>query len=408
LPRYFLKNILSMPRKQKQAMRILLISPQPFYEDRGTPIAVRDTLVALTKLGFNVDVTTFPVGGDLEISGVRIVRTGNLFYVHSVPVGLSIRKILLDICLLITVLRLIRKNDYVCIHGVEEGAAIALFCKALFNIPVIYDMQSSMPEQLLQFKIFRSAPGRWLSSMFERRLVRGVNLIIASWGLAPRVRLIQSGKKVWECSFEGCTPRPKDMSLAMKLGIDGRPTIVYTGNFASYQGLNLILDAAILVREKLPEVVFVLVGGTESEISHLSELIKHLNLLNTVKLFQRQSRERIPDYLALADVLILARPSGENAPLKLFDYLKSGKPLVVTDIPAHRAVLSEKTAILVAPEAKSLANGILFALQNPDYVRTMVQATSCLSRTGTDKTLFDTIAEVYHEIIDIRLKQDKY
>lgn len=396
-----------MYRNQKQAMRILLISPQPFYEDRGTPIAVRDTLVALTKLGFNVDVATFPVGRDIEISGVRIMRTTNLFHFHSVPIGLSIRKIMLDICLLITVLRLIRKNEYVCIHAVEEGAAIALFCKAFISIPVIYDMQSSMPKQLRKFRIFRSAFGRWLSMMFERKLVRGSSLVIASRGLAPHVRLIQSGKKVWECTFEGRTPCPKDMSLAMGLGIEGRPTIVYTGNFASYQGLDLILDAAILVREKLPEVAFVLVGGTKSEIDHFSELIKHLNLVNTVKLFQRQPRERIPDYLALADTLISARPNGENAPLKLFDYLKSGKPLVATDIPAHRTVLSEKTAILVTPDAKSLANGILFALQNSDEVRTMVQAANWLSRTGTDKTLFDTIAEVYSEVIEIGLEQDK-
>ena len=391
-----------MSRNRKQAMRILLISPQPFYEDRGTPIAVRDTLVALTKLGFNVDVATFPVGRDLEISGVRIMRTTNLFHFHSVPIGLSIRKILLDICLLITVLRLIRKNEYMCIHGVEEGSAIVLFCKAFSSIPVIYDMQSSMPEQLRKFRIFRSAFGRWLSMMFERKLVRGASLVIASRGLASHVQLIQPGKRVWECSFEGFAPRPKDMSLAMRLGIDGRPTIFYTGNFASYQGLDLILDAAILVREKLPEVAFVLVGGTESEINHLSKLIKHLDLVDTVKLFHRQPRESIPDYLALADALILARPNGKNAPLKIFDYLKSGKPLVITDIPGHRAVLCEKNCIFVAPEAKSLANGILFALQNPDEVRTMMQADSWISRTGTDKTLFDTIAEVYSEIIEIR------
>jgi glycosyltransferase involved in cell wall biosynthesis len=383
-------------------MKILFISPQPFYEDRGTPIAIRDALFVLTKLGFKVDLATYPVGKDLKMPGLRIVRSRNWFRFHTVTIGLSIRKIFLDIFLFITVIRLIRKNRYLCIHGVEEGAAIALFCKAIFGIPVIYDMQSSIPEQLQELKIFRSAVAYGLSMMFERGLIRGADRIIASRGLALRVRLIQPGKKVWECSFEGCAPRTKNMSLAKRLGIDGRPTIVYTGNFATYQGLKLIFDAATLVSEKLPEVAFILVGGTEREISHLNKLIKQLNLVKNVKLLTRQPRERIPDYLALADVLISARPSGENTPLKLFDYLRSGKPIVATDIPAHRAVLSEKEAIFVTPEAKSFANGIFFAFQSQDYWGTVAQATGFYCRTGVGRSLFDIITEVYGDMVEMR------
>jgi glycosyltransferase involved in cell wall biosynthesis len=391
----------------KQIRNILLISPQPFYEDRGTPIAIRDTLVALSNLGFNVDIATFPVGTTLEIPGVRIIRTPNLFNFNSVPVGLSFRKILLDICLVITVLCLIKKNNYVCIHGVEEGAAIALFCKAFFSIPVIYDMQASIPQQLRKFSLFRTAAGLWLSTKFERKLIKSSDLIITSRGLGMHVQSIHPGKKVWECSFEGCAPRPKDISFARKLGLDGQRTVVYAGNFSPYQGLDLILNAAVLVKKKLPEVTFVLVGGTENEINTLNKLIKRLNLVNTVVLYGRQPRERIPDYLALADVLILARPAGKNVPLKLFDYLKSGKPIVATSIPAHTAVLSNKTAILVAPEAEPLANGILLSFQNRDEVKIIVQAANLLCRTGIGQTLLDTISEVYSEVLGIGLMRDK-
>ena len=79
--------------------RVLVVAPQPFYQDRGTPIALRQVLEALSGLGYQVDVLTFPVGQDIELPGVRIFRAGNPFRIRGVPVGLSARKLLLDLSL---------------------------------------------------------------------------------------------------------------------------------------------------------------------------------------------------------------------------------------------------------------------------------------------------------------------
>jgi glycosyltransferase involved in cell wall biosynthesis len=379
-------------------LRVLLIAPQPFYEDRGTPIAVHQTLVALSKLGFKVDLATFPVGSEVDLPNVRIVRTANPLCFRSVPIGFSFQKIVLDLCLLFTVLRLARRKNYICAHGVEEGAGLALVCKVLFGTSVVYDMQSSIPEQLRHVRGFRRGPGRWLALLFERWLVKGANSIIASSGLKQRVLSIQPEKKVFECAFEGCNPTSKNEELAGRLGILNRPTVVYTGNFAPYQGLEKLLDAAILVRQELPEVAFVLVGGTGPEISRLNLLVEARELTNNVQLIQRQPRENMPDYLALANVLVLARSNAENTPLKLFDYLKGEKPIVATDIPAHRAILSEKTAILVAPTANALARGILLALKNNSYTKKIAPSVLSVAESGTNMTLQETIAEAYNLI----------
>jgi glycosyltransferase involved in cell wall biosynthesis len=247
-------------------MHILLIAPQPFYEDRGTPIAIHQSLVAMSDLGFKVDLVTFPLGSDITLPGIRIFRTANPFRFRSVLVGLSVRKIVLDICLLMTVLRLVKRNHYDCIHGVEEGAALALTCKALWGIPAIYDMQSSLPEQLRKVRGLKVGPGRWISLWIERWLVRNADCIVASSGLAPHVFSIDPQKPVFECFFTGSDPRPKNKELEKSLGILNRPTVVYAGTFASYQGLEDLLEAAVLVRPEIPELVFVLVGGTESEL----------------------------------------------------------------------------------------------------------------------------------------------
>src|ERR1700722_8005801 len=76
--------------------RVLLVTPQPFYEDRGTPIAVRYVAQALSELGAHVDILAFPVGRSVSIPRVRIMRCANPLRLKRVPIGFSWRKIALD------------------------------------------------------------------------------------------------------------------------------------------------------------------------------------------------------------------------------------------------------------------------------------------------------------------------
>jgi glycosyltransferase involved in cell wall biosynthesis len=382
-----------------QPKRILLIAPQPFYEDRGTPIAVSYTLKALSDSGFIIDLATFPMGIELRYPAVNIWRGWNPFRFKRVPIGLSYRKLILDVFLFFKVLRLAWRQNYSCIHGVEEGAAMGLVVKALFCTPVIYDMQSSIPEQLKGLRGFGKGPGRWISLKFEQFLVRNADYIIASRGLADRVLSIDTQKKVAEFFFEGSCNVSVNPELIRDLGINSRPTIVYTGNFAYYQGLYHLLKAAALVIREVPDAVFLLIGGTKAEIMRLNRSIKSLELVNNVKVFMRKSRDEIPGFLAIAHILVLPRLSGENAPLKLFDYMKSGKPIVATDIPAHRAMLSEQTAILVEPRAQALANGILSLLKNPVLAARVAQASLNAAQLNKSKTLPKIISEVHSTIV---------
>jgi glycosyltransferase involved in cell wall biosynthesis len=381
---------------RKNNKRILLIAPQPIYEDRGSPIAVCYTLEALSKLGYSVDLATFPVGLEVVYPGIRVLRTANPFRFKRVPVGLSFRKLVLDLCLFVTVLRLALRNHYDCVHGVEEGVAIALVIKAFFRWPVIYDMQSSLPEQLRIIRGLGRGPGRWLCLKFERLLVKYANCIIASRGLARRVLSIDPEKEVVECIFSGHDALSFNVDLAQRLGVFKRPTVIYMGNFAPYQGLDHLLDAAAKVKTEIPDVVFLLVGGTEIEMALLAKAIRKQGLDNNVQIFARRPRCEVPEYLALADVLVSARTSGENAPLKLFEYMKSGKPIIATDIPAHRTLLSEKTAILVKSQAHALANGILQALRDPELARKVAQAALTAAQINETKTHLEVIAEVYN------------
>ena len=77
--------------------RVLVVTPQPFYEDRGSPISVRHLLHALVDLECEVDVVSFPFGRELELPGVRYFRIANPFGFSGVPIGFSFRKLFLDL-----------------------------------------------------------------------------------------------------------------------------------------------------------------------------------------------------------------------------------------------------------------------------------------------------------------------
>ena len=116
---------------------------------------------------------------------------------------------------------------------------------------------------------------------------------------------------------------------------------------------------------EVPEATFLLVGATEAGGSTTIER-GHADLVRSgsLRVVKRQPRERIPAYLAMADVVVSPRAYGDNLPLKIFDYLSAGRPIVATDIPAHRSVLAEDRAVLTGLWSPDLARGIVSLLKD--------------------------------------------
>jgi glycosyltransferase involved in cell wall biosynthesis len=348
--------------------RVLFVAPQPFYEDRGTPIAVRQVLLALAQLGYAVDLLTYPVGSDVTIPGLRIFRGANPFGFRSVPVGLSVRKLVLDISLAAALRAHLRSQSYNCVHAVEEMAFPAALLGRSYGVPVLYDMQSSLPEQLAGRALFGWGPVRRILEHLERWLIDRSDLIVSSAGLANRVQRTAPKAPVREWHFPSVpieAHRPDVGGLRGRLGIPaGQPVILYSGTFEAYQGLSELIAAIPLVRARIPNAILVLVGADPANGLVTEHGAQSLLRSGALRIIERQPRSEIAAYLAMADVLVSPRAYGGNLPLKIFDYLAAGRPIVATDIPTHRTVLTEERALLVAPRTEALAAGILAVLQD--------------------------------------------
>lgn len=129
-------------------MRVLLVAPQPFFTERGTPIAVRLLAETLGRLGHMVDLLTYPMGSDVAIDGVTLQRCRAVPGVSTVPIVVSLGKLSTNVMLVAPFWKLAATRRYDVVHAVEETVYPPLLLRWRHRAAVVYDMDSSIAQQL--------------------------------------------------------------------------------------------------------------------------------------------------------------------------------------------------------------------------------------------------------------------
>jgi glycosyltransferase involved in cell wall biosynthesis len=385
---------------EKPLGRILIVAPEPFYEDRGTPIALRLLLEALSSRGEEVDLLTYPMGEPVDLPGLRTFRVGTHLPIRKVPIGFSFRKVVLDLLLIPAIVKLSLRGNYRCIHAVEEAAFLGVWLRPLHKLPVIYDMASCLPEQLMKHFFFRMSAVQKLLRFFERRLIRNIDRVVCSGGLREYVLRICPNATIDEWCFPGNrveVSSEEAQRFREKLEIAaGSQVVVYTGNFEPYQGISKLLDAIPKVLLELPNTVFLLVGIDDSCDSNMREQADGLLKEGAVRLIPRRPKAEVYRYLSVADVVVSPREFGSNVALKVFDYMAAGKPIVATDSKAHRAVLNDDRALLVGLGTKDLSDAIIRLLKNRDMANRLGESARAYAQENLSWNAFvDRVGRLY-------------
>jgi hypothetical protein len=137
-------------------MRILMIAPEPFFEPRGTPFSEYHRIRALLDLGHTVDLVTYPFGKDVTLPGLRVFRCARPPLMTGIGIGPSWKKVPLDLALLATASRAAMAEKYDAVHSHEEGSFFGVVLAAMLGLPHLYDMHSSLPQQLTNFAYSKS------------------------------------------------------------------------------------------------------------------------------------------------------------------------------------------------------------------------------------------------------------
>ncbi len=248
-------------------MRILMIAPQPFFEARGTPFSEYHRIRALADLGHSVDLVTYPFGRDVSLPGLRLHRSWRPPFVGRVRIGPSLAKIPLDLLLAVKALHVGLKWKFDYVHSHEEGGAIGLVLSRLLRVPHLYDMHSSLPEQLSNFKFSRSRLLVGAFRMLERLMVsRSASIIVICRHLeevvratAPDAHVVLIENAPGSGNADGGTGGV-DVRAFTKMPA-GAPLVLYTGTFEAYQGLDLLFASMKRVLDQAPDARLVLAGG---------------------------------------------------------------------------------------------------------------------------------------------------
>ena len=349
-----------------------MIAPEPFFEPRGTPFSEFHRIRALTDLGHQVDLVTYPFGEDVTRPGLRVFRCLRPPFMREVQIGPSLAKIPLDALLALSVLRRALTTHYDAVHSHEEGGLIGVTLAALLRVPHLYDMHSSLPQQLSNFAFSRSRIVRGVFLAVERFMItRSRVVIVICPALEDTVRAIDP--RVQTVLIENAPGSAEDhatpeQAAAIRRGLglaDRTPLVLYTGTFEAYQGLDLLYEAMAIVRAARPDARLLLAGGKPDQVSRAREQARAAGVEDVVIFAGERPASDIPAYLQAADILVSPRSRGTNTPLKIYQYLRSGKPIVATRLLTHTQVLADHTAVLTGASPREFATGILDLLSDP-------------------------------------------
>lgn len=383
-------------------MRILFLAPQPFFEVRGTPLAVLHMVRALAELGHRIDLLTFPQGEPAPVEGVRHLRSLRL-PVGRVKAGPSLAKLALDVPFTVEAVFRLATGGYDVVHAVEESAHLVSPFARLFGVPLVADVDSSIPDQLRYSGFARRGPLVWMADALEgHALSHAAAVVTVCRSLTDGVRARAPKAAVFQVEDPPLVDAPlardapEAAALRRSLGLGSGPVVLYSGNFEPYQGVERLVDAAALV----PEAQFLFMGGERAQI----DALKARAASGARCLFSgKRPPSELPAFLGVADLLASPRTQGENTPFKVFTYLASGIPIVATRIPTHTQLLDDGLACLVEPSAAGLAAGVRAALGDPAGARARAErGRALIEREYSPRRYREKVAAAYAAIESLR------
>lgn len=182
--------------------------------------------------------------------------------------------------------------------------------------------------------------------------------------------------------------RPKE-ELRRELGLPiDKKIIMYVGHLFSWKGVYTLAESSQYIGNKNPYEI-VIIGGHEPDRKKLLDFI-NAHKFSHIRVIPRQEYRRVVSFLAAADMFVLPNSSHApisrlyTSPIKMFEYMAAGRPIVASDLPSIRDILDEKIALLVKPDdPKDLACGITALLESSSRGAALAEAALLRSKEYT-------------------------
>jgi starch synthase len=236
----------------------------------------------------------------------------------------------------------------------------------------------SIPVETTGFRGFQQKFWFNTSILVAKKLFDGMTIItpLMRKEICETFKIDPRDVGTWSTAVDMRLFNPEDyvsdgMKLKTKLGLSGKFVVFYHGAFTATRGLKETVESVKILRSEYPNVVLFLLG-TGPAVSMLKYVVEKAGLQNNVILHDPVDYTEVPKFIEMSDVCIVPLPDHpywrSQCPLKLLEYLAMKKPVIVTDIPAHREVIgNEKCGIYISSTTPpEIAKSIVYAYHNKE------------------------------------------
>ena len=330
-------------------LRVAVVAACPFPWARGTPIRIRRLTEGLAARGHEVHVATYHLGDAVDLGNVRVHRIPPPRSYTRVAPGPSPRKLLVVDRLLARLLkRLLAQRAFDVIHAHHiEGLMVALLARSESQVPIVFDAHTALESELPYYGPAVAGPlmarigwafDRFLPAWADHTTTVTTELrsrLLAAARLDPaRVTVVGNGVEFG--IFADAARRAA-----------GRPpgkTLIFTGNLAAYQGVDSMLTAFALVRNRHPDARLRIVS--EASFDPFESLAGALGIRDAVEVSTAKFAA-VPGHLANADIALNPRLDMPGIPQKTLNYMAMGLP-IVSFAGSARHLVDGETALLAA------------------------------------------------------------
>ena len=344
-------------------MRIALVAACPFPAPQGSQVFVGQMAESLAARGHCVSLLTYGSGEGQSPAGCEHLRLPRLPGDSRVRSGPSLAKPFLDLAMVGALLKLVKNRHVDIVHAHNyEALAVALVARKFSRFKLLYHSHNLMGDELPTYfrRSFARHLATWAGQLIDRQLPRRADHVIALCDYSARV-LEQAGVRsermtVLAPSVEAQEPAGDREAARRQLGLaDGRLVIAYCGNLDSYQDIETAIGGLLAYNRSSPVRQAVLLLATHQQGRRVDKLLEQCPESERGLLRVYPCRTYVDTRLvvAAADLLLLPRPVRSGYPVKLLNYLGSGRPVVSAGC-GGKVLVHDKDGLLFA-DGDSLA-----------------------------------------------------
>jgi glycosyltransferase involved in cell wall biosynthesis len=380
-----------------------MVAACPYPARRGTPIRIRRLAEGMVALGHQVHVVTYHFGSGDSDPTLSVHRIPSISRYRRLSPGPTwVKLALLDPLLTLKLWQVLRKVRVDVIHAHHyEGLLVAATARLRSRIPLIFDAHTLLTSELPFYHLgLPVRVKRRIGATLDRRLPAIADHVITVTERI-RTRLLQIGRlpeeqisvvpngvesRFFSENGHGSTGRP-----------NGHPTLIFTGNLAPYQGIDLMLQALRKVLNCRSDVRLKIV--TESSFAGYDGLARELGVFGAIELVKAPFEE-LPNLLAGATIAVNPRIDCDGIPVKLLNYMAAGKP-VLSFAGSAPGVRHRHTGWLVPDgDVDGFAEGALTLISNAELATALGQNAQRQVKDQHDWSRSAELAEtVYRRVI---------